>query len=625
MLDTFRNASKTWIVKLLFALLVLSFLAWGVGDVVRGGLFGQGPAIEVGGTHKTATEVMAEFKREVDRLQPMFGGKLTMEDARKLGLMDRTIENMVTRTLIDEAATRLGLAASDAAVVARVAADPNFRNELGQFDRDLMRRALVRAGLSEDEFLRMEKSNLVRSQMAEALSGGVAAPKALLEPLVRWREETRVADMVVIRDDALPTPPVPGAEQIEAYYKANAPRFMAPEFRALTVLRVGPADVAGQIQITPDMVAESYQARLDEFATPERRQIAQIVLPGQQAADKAAALVAAGKDMTAIARESGVKVVDLGAVERGELPDELAEPVFAAAANTILPPVQSPLGWHVVQVGKVTAGHVRALAEVRDQLEADLRHDKAQDQLSELSTQIEDALGGGATLEEAANRFSLHLTKVAAMDAKGNGPAGRPVADLPKGDTFLDVAFHTEQGTESQLTEAEGEGLFLVRVDGITPPQPKPLADVRAQVIAAWQTERRHEMGKERAEQAAAQLKAGKPAAEVAQAIPGAKTQTTQPFTREGAEAADLSPLLVSEMFKATPGGAATAAVQGGWVAGRLAKIIAFDPAQAPQAMDAAQRRVSTAVAGDLVDQYLAALTASIGVKVDRSQLAREE
>lgn len=625
MLDTFRKASKTWVVKLLFALLVLSFLAWGVGDVLRNGLFGHGAAIEVGGTHKTANEVYAEFKREVDRLQPMFGGKLTQEDARKLGLMDRTIENIVTRTLIEEAGSRLGLALSDEAVVSKIAADPNFRNERGEFDRDLMQRLLARNGLSETAFLRAEKGNMLRAQMAESLSAGVTAPETLLNPLVRWREEKRVADMVVIRDDALPAPAAPTPDQLAAYYKDNSQRFMAPEFRTLTVLLARPADVAAQIEITPDMINESYQSRLEEFQVPERRQVTQVVLPDQAKADKAAELLKSGKDIAAIAKETGTSTVDLGMVARGELPDELADPVFKAPEGTTLPPVHSALGWHLVQIGKIAPGQTRTVEQVKDQLDADLRHEQALDKLSDLGNQIEDALGGGATLEEVADRFKLRLVKVPAVDSQGLTPAGKPAADLPKGENFLDVAFHTDQGTESQLTEAENEGYFLVRVDGVTAPQPKPLPDVRDQVIAAWQAEKRHAAGQEQAAKAIEQLKAGKSATEVTQSLPGAKAQASQPFTREGAEAAGLPPQLVSEMFKAEIGGTASSATQGGWIAARLAKVVPFDPAQAPQIMDLARQRTSQAIAGDLVDEYLAALTAEIGVMVDRSQLSREE
>ena len=617
MLDTFRKASKTWVVKLLFALLALSFLAWGV-EGLRGGMFGHGPAIEVGKVQISAPEVYAEFKREVERMNPMFGGKLTVEDARKLGFMDRTIESLVTRNLIEEAGRRLGLAATEEGVVARIAADPSFRNDKGEFDRDRFRMALARAGLNEREFLRQERANVVRTQLAEGLSGGIKAPQGMVEPLARFREERRIAETVLVRDESLPLPPAPAQEQLEEFYKANAQRFMAPEYRALTVLVVDPAAVAAMVEVTPEMVEEAYQSRIDEFQPTDKVTMSQVVLTDQASADKAAALVKAGKDLSAVARETGAKVIDLGMVDRTELPDELAEAVFAAAPGTTLAPVKSPLGWHVAQT------RVRPVAEIKKQVEAELRAEKSSERLNELNTQIEDALAGGISLEETASRFGLHVVKVPAIDARGNTPAGKPVTGLPRADTFLDVAFHTEQGTESQLTEAEGEGYFIVRVEAVTPPPPPPQRANRRARVAPWPAPPRHEMGKERAAKIADALKAGKPAAELAQSM-GGKAQTSQPFTRDGAENAALPPSLVSEMFQAPVGGVATSATQGGWIVGRLTKVVPFDPASQPKAVDQTQSQVSTTLAGDLIEQYLAALNASIGVKVDRSQLSREE
>jgi peptidyl-prolyl cis-trans isomerase D len=623
MLDIFRKASKTWVVKLLFALLVLSFLAWGVGDVIRGG-FARGPAIEVGHTAVSANEVRTEFKREVERLQPMFGGKLTPEDARKLGLLDRTIDSIVTRTLIDEAARSLGLAANDDAILKQIAANPAFRNEMGQFDRDLFRRALSRAGFTEDSFLRTERGNMMRNQMAEALTGGVVAPAALVDPLLRYREERRVADTVLVKDDQLPLPAPPDAATLEQYYKDNTNRFMAPEYRGLTVLLLRPADVSAAIDISQEAVAEAYQQRIDEFGTPERRQINQIVLQDQSAVAKAAEMVGQGKDLTAIAKALDSQIIDLGTVEKRDLPDDLAEAVFKMSANSTSQPIKTPLGWHVVKVGAVLPGKIRPLSEVAKQIEQDLRREKSLDALSDLANKVEDALGGGATLEDAASRFSLKAVKVPAIDAQGHGANGKPVPELPKSDQFLDVAFHTDQGTESPLTEVEGNGYFLLRVDGITPPQPKPFADIKGEVQASWQAERRHEAARDRADKLAERLKAGEPAQAVAQSF-GLKAETSQPFTREAPPNGGLAPTVVAEMFRAAVGGVATGSVQGGIVVARLAQVVPFDPGQNRPAADAAGRRITQAVSADIVDQYVAALNAAVGVKVDRSQLTHEE
>ncbi|MBR9970692.1 peptidyl-prolyl cis-trans isomerase [Magnetospirillum sulfuroxidans] len=624
MLDSFRSASKSWVIKLLFGLLILSFLAWGVGDVIRGGLFGRGPAIEVGDRQFTAAEVMSEFKRDIDVLQPQFGGKLTTADARKLGLLDRTIDTIVTRTLIDEAGRKLGLTTADEVVVAKVAAEPSFRNELGQFDRDLLRRALSRAGWSEAEFMRQEKDNILRTQVAEALSGGVTAPQTLTDPLVRWNRESRVADTVTIKASAMAQPATPDAAVLEAYYKANATSFMAPEFRAVTALMLRSADAGRDIQITADMVAEAYKTREDEFHTPERRTVSQIVVVDDASADKAGEMVKAGKDLKVIAKELGVNLIDLGLVEKGDLPDELSGLVFETAVGAVTQPVKTALGFHIAKVISSTPEKIRPLDEVKDQLAKDLLREKSVDRMSELANQVEDSLGGGATLEETAARFQLSVIRIAALDARGLAPNGKPAANIPHSDSFLDVAFHTEQGTESQLTEIDNEGLFLLRVDSVTPPQPKALAEVRADVIAAWQAEQRQAAAKTMADKITDRVKAGETLAKVAQSL-SLKLDTTVAFTREGSDAAKLPPDVVSAMFDGKPGTVGAAATRDGWMVAQLDKVVPYDGKTDAKAAEQLRLRTASAISVDLIDQYIAALNAEIGVKVDRSQLAREE
>jgi peptidyl-prolyl cis-trans isomerase D len=625
MLETFRNASKTWVVKGLFALLTLSFVAWGVGDFIRGGP-NKGPAIEVGHTAISANEVLNEFKREVEHMQPAFGGKLTSEDARKLGLLDRTIDSMVTRTLVDEAARGLGLAASDDAILKSVGTNPSFRSPTGQFDRDLFRRALGRAGFTEDSFMRSERSNIVRNQLWMALKGGVAAPAALVDPLLRFREERRVAETVLIKDEALPLLPAPDAAALEAFYKDNTSRFMAPEFRALTVLLLRPADVAASVQISDEMIADAYQTRQEEFNSPERRTLSQIVLTESSAISKASDMVGHGKDLAAIAKALNAQIIDLGTLEKRDLPEGLAEAVFRLPTNATSQPIKTDLGWHVVKVNTVQNGRTRSLAEVRGQIEADLRKEKAMDGLSELANKVEDALGGGATLEEAGTNFSLKVIKYPALDAHGRAPNGKAVADLPKSDQFLDVAFHTDQSTESPLTEVENNGYFLVRVDGITAPHAKPLTEVRTEVASAWQAEKRHLAARDRAEKVAERLKAGEPAAAVAQSF-GLKADTTPPFARETPEGSNpvLPPTVAAEMFSASLGGVTIGNVHGGSLVARVAKIVPFDPGQNRPAAEAAGRRVGQTVSADIVEQYLSAVNAAVGVKVDRAQLSHEE
>jgi len=153
---------------------------------------------------------------------------------------------------------------------------------------------------------------------ARLLEVGQAGAIGLVDPPRRYREERRVAETILLRDDSLPLPPAPEQAQLEEYYKANTARFMAPEFRALTVLVIKPTAIAGQVEITPDMIEEAYQARLGEFQPADRVLLSQVVLADKAAADKAAPLVKAGKDLAAIAREQGCCRVDVNVLDWNE-------------------------------------------------------------------------------------------------------------------------------------------------------------------------------------------------------------------------------------------------------------------------------------------------------------------
>jgi len=623
MLDFFRKASKTWVVKLLFALLALSFVAWGVGDVVRGGGT-RGPAIEVGHTKVSSAEVQTEFKREVERLQPLYGGKLSPEEARKTGVFERVVQAVITRALIDESARALGLVSVDEPILRKVAANPAFRGANGQFDREVFRARLSRAGLSEEMFLKTERSNQVRTQMVEALSGTVVPPSALATPLTAWREERRVAALALLADDSVPLPAAPDAATLEAFYSANQSRFMAPEYRALSVLLLRPADVAGGLDIDESMVRDSYQQRIDEFTTPERRQISQIIVDAPEDVTRTYDLLGQGKDLAAIAKALGREILDLGLVEKRDLPDGLAEAVFKLKAGETGQPVKTALGWHVVRVAQVQAGRVSSFEEVMGRIEKDLRREKAFDALSDLATKVEDSLGGGATLEEVSSRFGLHIAKLPAVDAQGRDAAGKPIAELPHSDQFLDVAFHTEASTESPLTEVPNDGYFLLRVDGVTPPAPRPLAQIKAEVVGQWQAGRRHEAALDKARKLVERARAGEPFAQLAQQA-GLKIVTQKPVTRDPGQAGGLPTALLHDLFAAQPGEVISAPLPNGVVLGRIEQVIPYDAAAAGAAGEANRRRLAQTLTNDIAEQYIAALNASIGVKLDKSQLSSEE
>ncbi len=83
MLQVLRKQAGSWVAKILLGLLILSFAVWGINDIFLGE---RDPVVAtVGGVKITSSELNREFRRELARVSPMFGGRLDREQAKQMG------------------------------------------------------------------------------------------------------------------------------------------------------------------------------------------------------------------------------------------------------------------------------------------------------------------------------------------------------------------------------------------------------------------------------------------------------------------------------------------------------------------------------------------------------------
>ena len=179
--------------------------------------------------------------------------------------------------------------------------------------------------------------------------------------------------------------------------------------------------------------------------------------------------------------------------------------------------MRSPFGWHVLRVAGVEPGQSRPLEAVRDELRAALAQERAADLAFERANKVEDALAGGATLEEAAQALRPRLRR-RPHRRRGQGPDGERVA-LPvieaAREPLLRAVFAAEPGAAPRLKETEA-GFVAVELREAAPPALRPFETVEAEVRAAFLADARRRAQEERAAALLAATRAGKSLAEAA-------------------------------------------------------------------------------------------------------------
>ena len=116
MLQSIRNQARSWVVFILFGLLILSFAIWGIGDIFRPGVSGQTTVASVGNTDISAQAYLNDLRRELSQIQRAQGMTLDLSQARQFGIASRVLRQMVNNALLTQGANDLGIGMSTATI-----------------------------------------------------------------------------------------------------------------------------------------------------------------------------------------------------------------------------------------------------------------------------------------------------------------------------------------------------------------------------------------------------------------------------------------------------------------------------------------------------------------------------
>ncbi len=602
MLSLFRRHLDSWVAKVFFALLVGVFVLWGVGDVIRN--VGVDTSVAtVGGAKIEMPEVQDAYRRQLASVTRMFGGKIDPTPEMRKSIAGQALEQVITHTAMQIAVDKLGIAVPDEALRQAVYAMPAFKGPSGDFDKNAFNAVLRNNNLTEPRFLSMMKADLGQRQLMDQARAGASSPEVLTREVFAFQQEKRVADAVAFPFAAAPPPEAPTEAQLQRWYDNHIDQYSTPERRHIKIAILDPTLVGRDLVAADEDIASAYAQNAAAFRQPERRSLQALLANDEAEARRLAALWSGGADWAAMQKEN-TSAVDLPNATRDAIPSpELAEAAFSAVPGVVAPPVKGQFGWHVFKVTAITPAVEKTLADVRDLLRTRIVADKAADLVFERSAKIEDMLAGGTPLDELPGDFGLAAAS-GTLDASGMTADGTP-APIPGADAMrqaiIAAAFAMKKDQPPHLTEAPrgedgGQGYFAIALDEITPPAPKPFAEVANTVRADWTRDAIRHTQETAAAALLATVKSGKTLADAAlgldvRRLPGAGRAS-------GGEG--VPPQLISPLFRLKPGEATMIETVDGFTVAVLAEIVAPDALAAAADYGKTRDQLTEAVAGDI-------------------------
>ena len=431
MLESMRNAAQGTVGKaimtVVMGLIIVSFVIWGVGDMLRG--FTASTVASVGSEKISAQDYRYAYQRTLQQYQRRLKQPFTNEQARAAGLDRQVLQRLVSEAALDDEARKLGLDVSEDAIRAMILSNPNFRDKAGNFDPNLFASALRDNDMNERMFVSELRKTALRQFILAALTTGMTAPKAALNALADYDGQIRSVDYFVLPAAAAGDIPTPSDDALKAFYNDRKSAYRAPEYRSMDIIDLEPETLANPAEVSDADAKAAYDkvaGKDPKYGAPEKRVLQQILFPNPGEADAAEAKIKAGATFDDIAKERGLKPEDteIGETTKDGIIDKAeADAVFALPAGRRQRRSDEPVRpGHRSGEERHCAATIKPFADVAEDIKRQVSASRAGDKIADIHDKLEDARVSGKSFPEAAKAVG----SIRAIDRLRGRPRRRP-------------------------------------------------------------------------------------------------------------------------------------------------------------------------------------------------------
>lgn len=489
----------------IFVWIMMGFLAVGLVGFGAGGLSGTVRSIGTVGDKDIPVQQYADaLSEQIRAFGAQIGTPLSFVQARQMGLDQAVLGQVITTRTLDNEVARLGISLGDTRVAAQIRAIPAFQGLDGTFNRDTYRMQLQNNGLTEESFETALREDTARALLQGAVLGAVPQGTTYAQAMVAYIGERRSVTWASLDPADMARPlPAPSDAALEAHYTANIAAYTAPEIRQISYAWLSPDMIRDEVMVDDQAVQDLYQDRINEYVQPEHRLVERLVFGTEEEAQTAKERLDAGEiTFDALVAERGLDLsdIDMGDVSINQLA-QAGEAVFATSPGDVTGPHLSTLGPALFRMNAVLAAEEITFDAASGDLRSELAAQRARRVIADQMDGITDLIAGGAGIEDLAERTSMEAGTIAWSQDMTNGIAAYQ--------TFREAAARATEGAFPELVELDDGGIFVLRLDNITPPAPIPLDDVRDLVIAGWTIEATRAALRDEALEMADQMQAG--------------------------------------------------------------------------------------------------------------------
>jgi peptidyl-prolyl cis-trans isomerase D len=428
-----------------------------------------------------------------------------------------------------------------------------------------------RIGMTVPQFESLDKNYiLIRKLRAMVASGALVSDAEVREEFEHQNTKVKFDYAVIAQADILKGLH-PTDEELKAFYDHNKASYTnsIPEKRQIKYALVDSGKIAAATAVSESDLQGYYDEHRDEYRLPEQVKVRHILiktpLPGADGKvdEKAVAAarakaesvlqqVKAGGDFAKLAEQnsddpgSAKQGGELGWIGRGRTVPEFEKAAFSLGKGQTSDLVQSSYGFHIINVEDKQEAHVKALGEVRSEVEAKMKAQKS----AHATESAANALLSAARTEGFDTAAASKGVPAVTTEFFGRSDTLPGLAPSPQ---LMDAVFGAADKAPPDMVQVP-QGYVVFQLVGVHPPATPTFEEIRSRLETEFKNQRASLLLHQKTQELADRAKASQDLKKAAKDL-GATLKTSELVALDG-QVPDIGSMsgAASSVFALKPG-----------------------------------------------------------------------
>jgi len=507
----FIRSHQRWMQLILLLLIVPSFVFFGVQGY-SSFMASEPELVTVGDQPITLGQFNQARTAQLEQFRNALGSQFDPAAFDTAEFREQLLSRMIDERTVALAAAKGRYSVSDETLRRTIAAIPAVQ-ENGQFSSQRYRDVLAAQGMNPTTFELGLRRDLAIAQVLQPIGLTARVPAEVAEKLLALLTEKRTVERRIFAAKDFAQSINVSDDDIKKWYDNNQAKLLVPENVEVQFVVLNEQAASKDIKVSDENIQSFYKQNHTRYGQPERRRVSHILieLPASandavkaqaraKAEDIAKRAAANPESFAALAKEfsqdsgSANQGGDLGWISKNMLVPQVETAVFDSDRAKISDVVESPFGFHVINVVDIQPASVKPLAEVKDDIVNEIRKQLAAEQFAQLGSKLTSLVYDQRdSLAPIATALNLPIRTVKGLTREGLLPeTQRGETEISEEDQSIlgnlkvrQAVFSSDVFKEklnSGVIEVSPDVILAVRVSAIHPAHVPALNVVSAQI-----------------------------------------------------------------------------------------------------------------------------------------------